>query len=328
VILRSGERRAGVDIEMRKSPPYCVEGTAMGPAGAAAMHFGIETLQPSNGLSSGVGAFASPPGGVTAADGKFRICDLNPGSYRLSVEDANRTAESVPNYGAVEFAVVDQDIHGIKIPAAPGRTLDAETVWDGDPPPSPVSLPLLMLLAPLNGAGGQHGGQMAIPGRFTFKGIVSTDYAVRTFFNVPGVYVKDIGYAGRSAMYEPLRMGTGPSGEGLRITMAHNGAALSVAVADKDGNPGADLRVLLFPAEVRSEGMLAVRLVQGLTNQAGRYVSQTLPPGKYCVVATDESVDATPESIGRLWNARNRFQTVDLTPGATAQLKLEPGKIE
>ena len=45
-------------------------------------------------------------------------------------------------------------------------------------------------------------------------------------------------------------------------------------------------------------------------------------------MATDESVDATPESIGRLWNARNRFQAVDLMPGATAQVKLEPGKIE
>jgi hypothetical protein len=329
VILRPGERRDGVDIEMRKSPSYCLEGTAMGPAGAAAMHFGIETLQPSNGLSSGVGAFASaPPGGVTAADGKFRICDLNPGSYRLSVEDANRTADSVPAYGAVEFAVVDQDIQGIKILAAPGRTLEAEAAWDGDPPASPVALPLRLLLEPLNGAGGQRGGQMAIPGRFTFKGVVSTDYAVLPFSNVPGVYVKDIGYAGRSAMYDPLRMGIGLGGGSLRITMAHNGATLSVAVADKDGNPGADLRVLLFPAEVRSEDMLAARLVQGLTNQAGRYLSQMLPPGKYFVMATEESVDATPESIGRLWSARNQFQAVDLTPGATAQVKLEPGKIE
>ena len=265
VILRSGERRDGVDIEIRKSPSYCVEATALGPAGVATMHFGIETLQPSNGLSSGVGAFASqPPGGVTAADGKFRICDLNPGSYRLSVEDASRPAESVPTYGAVEFAVVDQDIQGIRIPAAPGRTLEAETVWDGDAPPSPVALPLWMFLAPVNGAGGQRGGQVAIPGTFTFKGILPTDYAVRTFFNVPGVYVKDIGYAGRSALYDPLRMGIGPSGDSLEITMAHNGAALSVAVADKDGNPAADLRVLLFPAEVRSENMLAARLVQGL----------------------------------------------------------------
>lgn len=110
--------------------------------------------------------------------------------------------------------------------------------------------------------------------------------------------------------------------------MAHDGATLNVQVNDKDGNPGVDLRVLVIPGEVRSEGELQARLVQGQTNQAGQYTTQTLPPGKYYVVATQETVDPTPESIGRLWKSRNRYQEVDLPPAGSAQVKLEPGKIE
>jgi hypothetical protein len=45
-------------------------------------------------------------------------------------------------------------------------------------------------------------------------------------------------------------------------------------------------------------------------------------------MATEESVDPTPESMSRLWRSRNRYQEVELPPAGSAQVKLEPGKIE
>ncbi len=117
---------------------------------------------------------------------------------------------------------------------------------------------------------------------------------------VNGSDVEDVTFSGRSVMYEPLRPAAAMGGAGMRVTMAQDGATLNVQVNDADGNPGVDLRVLVIPADVRSEGELAARLVQGQTNQAGQYMSQTLPPGKYYVVATEETVDPAPESIGRL----------------------------
>ena len=68
--------------------------------------------------------------------------------------------------------------------------------------------------------------------------------------------------------------------------------------------------------------------MRGQTNQLGQYTSHPLAPGKYYVAATEESFDATPDSIGRLWRARNRFQEVDLAPNVSAQVQLEPVKIE
>jgi hypothetical protein len=67
--------------------------------------------------------------------------------------------------------------------------------------------------------------------------------------------------------------------------------------------------------------------MRDLAADLGLYTTQTLPPGNY-LVATEESVHPTPESIGRLWRARNRYREVDLPPSGSTQVKLEPGKIE
>lgn len=40
----------------------------------------------------------------------------------------------------------------------------------------------------------------------------------------------------------------------LRVTVEPDGATLSVWVADKGGNPGADMHVYLLPADARFEG--------------------------------------------------------------------------
>ena len=331
VTLRPGERREGVDIELKKSPSYCVEGTAQGPMGAAAMRFGIEATQPSSGVSASGGTYMMPPGGVTAADGKFRVCELYAGMYRLSVQGANQSPQVTPNYGVMEIAITDRDLEGVNPIAVPGQPLEGEVAWDADPPAAPVTEKLRVSLSPLYRTAfpsERGGGRSDIPGTFTMDGVFQDDYVVHTFFDAPGVYVKDITYAGRSVLHEPLHMGTAMSGTGLRVLMAHDGATLSVQVADKDGHPGADLKVLLMPAEVPSEAVLAARLVEGQTDQLGQYTSQTMAPGKYYLMATEDGVDSTPESMGALWRARNRFQEVTLAPGGTAQVKLEPGKIE
>ena len=331
VILRPGERRDGVDIEIGKSPSYCVEGTARGPLKGAELRFSVADTQVASGASATSGSGGAVPSGVTAADGIFRVCDLYSGVYRLSVEDPNRKAQSPPSFGVAEITIADRDLRGVTVVATPGKPLDGEVAWDSDPPPTPVSARLRLMLAPLYAvgpSGGSAGAESAIPGTFALHGITPDDYVVRSVLNAPGLYVKDITYAGRSVRNEPLHLGTVMNGAGLRVVMAHDGATLNVQVTDRDGNSGSDLRVLLFPADVPSEVVLASRLIEGRTNQLGQYASPVLPPGRYCVMATEEAVDPTPESMGRLWRARHRFQVVDLAPSGTAQLKLEPGKIE
>jgi hypothetical protein len=297
--------------------------------GPAMLYFGIEATQPSMGISSTGGFVGMPPGGLTAADGQFRICDLYPGVYRLLADDDNARP---PLYGATEIVITDQDLHGVTVAAVPGNTLQGEVAWDVDPPAAPVTNKVSLALYPLfrpNFQGENAFARAEIPARFTIEGAFPEDtYAVHAFFYAPGLYVKDVTFSGNSVMYAPFRPGTAMGGAGFRVIMAHDGGTLSVQVNDKDGNPAADLQVIMIPADTRSEGELAARLVKGQTDQLGQYTTQTLPPGKYYVVATEETVYPTPESIGRLWRSRNRYQEVDLPAAGSAQLRLEPGKIE
>jgi hypothetical protein len=333
VVLRPGERREGMDIEVKKSQSYCIEGSLTGPSGPEGLSFSIEPQQPGSGISSGGGWFSLAPGGPAGAEGKFRICDLYPGTYRLvAMERAASAGTQAPNFAAVPITISDQDQRNLKIPVSGGIPVEGEVVLDGAAPATPLTARINVQLMPLLRApyATEVGSaRLEIPGTFSLPGKLPDDYRVSAFIMTPGLYVEDITFADRSVLYEPLRLGSAMAGSGrVRVTVGQDGATLSVRVADKDGNPGADMHVLVLPADVRSEGVLAARIVQGQTDQTGQYTSPTLPPGKYYAVATEDSYDATVESIGRLWRSRNRFKEVDVAPGAAAMVKLEPAKLD
>lgn len=333
VVLRPGERREGVDIEVKKSPSYCIEGSLTGPNGPEGLSFSIEPLQPSSGISSGGGSFSVAPGGPAGEGGKFRICDLYPGTYRfVAMERAASLSTQAPNFAAVPITITDQDQRNLKIPVSGGIPVEGEVVLDGAAPAAGLTAKVIVSLTPMLRtpyASELGGGRSDIPGTFSFPAKLPDDYRVSALIMTPGLYVKDITYADRSVLYEPLRLGSAMAGSGrVRVTVGQDGATLAVRVADKDGKPGADMHVLLIPADVRSEGVLAARMVQGQTDQTGQYTSTTLAPGKYYAMATEDSYDATVESIGKLWRSRNRYKEVDVAPSAAAQVNLEPVKID
>jgi hypothetical protein len=50
----------------------------------------------------------------------------------------------------------------------------------------------------------------------------------------------------------------------------------------------------------------------------------SLAPGKYYVLASRTPFDRTPETIGRLWGARDKGKEVELAPGATVEAVTSP----
>jgi hypothetical protein len=334
VSLQPGERREGVDIEMKKSASYCVEGTLIASGGPGPIGFSIEAQHPSSGVSNSGGMFSASPGGTTGPDGKFRICDLYPGVYRLSAIQWNNDPNQAPPYGVMEVTISDRDIRGVRLSASPGMPLEGEVVWDGAAPekadtttPDAPKLTLSLYFQPLLRAsfrGDNNSARPEIPGPFSLPRMLVDDYQLRASVNSPGMYVKDVTYGGRSVLYEPLRLGSAIGGTGLRVIVARDGGRISAQVKDKDGNPMSDLRVVFVPADVASEAILSARLTSCQTNQVGSCRSITLPPGRYFVGASDSAVDHSPAVIERLWRSRNRFKEVELAPGGSAQVTLEP----
>ena len=330
LVLQPGEHREGADIEVKRSPNYCVEGTAMGPNGAAEMAFNIEALQPSSGSNSHGGTFVMAPNGKTGPDGKLRICDLSPGQYRVVIETAHSASEPVASFGVTYLTVKDEDQRGVRFMTSPGRTLEAEVAWDGASPEDASQTKLSLHLRPtlrtgFPGLADWDAKDVDIPGKVSFENLFFDEYQVQTRFRGPsqGLYIKDITYGGRSVLHEPLRYGSAMEGSGLRVVVARDGGTLAARVADKDGNPIADARVVLFPADAASEGALAATMVTGQTDQLGRYTSKILPPASYYVFAGEEDFDASIESVAKLWRSRTTLQKVELAPGGSPQVNLE-----
>ena len=326
ITVRSGQMLEGVDIQMRKSQSYCAEGKIITPNGPAALDFAIEPMQPSSGTSANGGIFFALPHGVTGSDGEFRICDLYPGTYRITAN--TKPNGQTPNFGVLDIAIQDEDLKGLKLAVLPGTPLAGEVVLDGEAPDQPLETKLRISMVPLFRAPFREefaGSSVRadIPGTLSFPGLLIDDYFARVFVNGSNLYVKDVTFAGRSVMYGRIRLGAGLGG-GLRVIVGRDGAKVSATVTDKDGNPVGDTNILVMPRDIDSEAILAERLVKGQTDQNGQFTSQVLAPGKYYVAATADSVDPTPESIGRLWRSRTLFGEVDLNPNGTSKLNLIP----
>lgn len=324
ILLRPGEKREGVNIEVRKGLSLCVEGTVSGLAGPAALHVQYEPAQPSYGTSSTGGMFGVGPSTTTAADGKFRFCGLTPGPYRLGAADG---FQGVVNRAMLPIELRDRDLANVSLTVGPGLPLQGEVVWDGDAPATPPNARVNVTLNPLLRspiANERAGERSEIPGAFSISGLLPSDYSARASIANSSLYVKEFQYAGQSILYAPLRFGSALGNTGLRVIVARDGGRISALVRDKDGNPLGDLRIIAFPAEIASEAALQAALITGQTSQTGRYRSQALRPGKYFVAATEERVNATPESIGALWRARTRFKEVELSPTGSAEVALTP----
>lgn len=331
--LRPGERREAVDILLLRSPSYCVDGVFEAGPGAAPLRFTIAEQQPTSGLLEDGGMFVGSPGGTTGPDGKIRICNLAPGEYRLTGMPLSTGGEAPLFFGVTSVVIGDRDLHDLRFPTRPGLAVSGEVVWEGAPPDRAAESKLTIELRPMTRAPfmGEVPGLTAgssLPGQFAFPKLSLDDYSMRVHGLGPEFYIKDITYAGRSILHEPLRVGSASGDTGIRIAVARDGAVVSSKVADKDGNPVADAAVVLMPAYAAAEAALADTLVTGRTDQNGAWSSARLAPGKYYALATDAQIDKGPECIGALWRARIRAQEIDLAPKATLQLNLVPAALE
>jgi hypothetical protein len=65
-------------------------------------------------------------------------------------------------------------------------------------------------------------------------------------------------------------------------------------------------------------------MLQGQSDQFGVYTSGSLAPGKYFVLATNASVDRTPESSGKLMRAQIHAQETELPPNGSIAVTIMP----
>jgi hypothetical protein len=330
LILRSGERREGVDFQLTRVPSFCVEGVLAAGGAPAALNFQIGPRRPANGRLGDSVFYTMMPFGQTGPDGKIRLCELTPGDYQLTVSQrAAKTNDCPPFFGIAQVSITDRDVRNLLVDVPPRLPIPGEIVWDGTPPDKPLELKLSINLRPLTRTEfmGEDEGltiKPSIPGELNFPGVLLDEYQVQLSGLPKDLYVKDITYAGASVLRAPLRVGSAIGNATLRITLARDGGVINAKVADKDGNPVPDSYVLIMPAEATTEAALAAALMNGQTDQNGVYTTNALAPGKYLVLASTTPVDTSPESIGKLYLARTHAQEKTLAPNANVSVTLAP----
>ncbi len=328
LVLRPGEKRDGLDMELARSPSYCIEGVVQSPAGPAAIDFNIEQRRPTSGTAGDGGFFIMPPGGKTGPDGKLRLCNLYPGDF---VVTAIQMPSAAGFFGTASVSITDGDVRNVRITARLRLPVPGEVVFEGTAPEKPEPAKLLINADPFTRgrwSGEELNARSEAPGKFSFTGLFVDDYRMR-FFRLPdGAYIKDVTYAGASILNQPLRVGSAMGDASLRVVLARDGAVLTAKAADKDGNPVPDSWIYIIPAGVTTDIELADRLISGQTDQDGVFNSKPLAPGKYYVIAGSLEVNKTPESIAKLAGSRSQATEIDLTAGAVQSVTLLPKLVE
>jgi len=332
LILRSGERREGVDMQLSRVPSFCIEGVLATESGPAALDFQVAPRRPASGRVGDGAIYIAVPIGQTGPDGKLRLCELPPADYELTVyQRATAQREPPPFFSIAQASIADRDVRNFQVQVRPRVQIPGEVVWDGAPPDKPLDAKLSIRLEPSTRGqfmGEDLGAKSSIPGEFNFSGVFVDEYAVLLHGLPKDLYTKDITYAGTSVLRAPLRVGSAIGEAKLRIVLARDGAVINGRVADKDGNPVPDSYVLIFPAEATTEAELAAALISGQTDQKGVHTTKALAPGKYLVLASTTPVDMSPESIGKLYQARTRAQEITLAPNATVAVTLTPANLQ
>ena len=322
VILRDGETREGVDIKVVRGPSFCMEGRITGSFGART-HFSVAPAQPTSGSVGTSSSYYGLPGATLPPDGRIRVCDLPPGDYELVVsESAAGTFADLVNFSTTSFTITDRDIPNVTAVARPMVPLKGEVTWAGQPP-DPLPAGELRLLLQAVTRTNRANTKASIPGEFAFeKPIPMDEYQLDITGLPPGVYIKDVVYGDRSVRYTTIRPGTGMADAPLRIALASDGGTIGATVLDKSGSPVSECHVVLLPASAASDAFVSAAMRTGTSDQYGRWSSPPLAPGKYILLATPDVVDRSPETIARIWAARSRGETVELTTGGKPAVTL------
>jgi hypothetical protein len=309
IVLSPGETRNGVDIHRAKLPAYCVDGVV---EDAAASARSVEVFDTLVGNSSH-GVQHNPAGlAKIKPDGTFHVCGLHRGQYVVLAAGRAGTLE-VPN----------GDVSGFKLRASISP-VSAEFVWDGDPPAQGAHVSGAIALQGLRGNAAAGFG-FAVPGSLPQPmKLQPDDYTIEVRGVSSGWYVKDAICGGRSVLRGTASLGGDTPCGDLRFIIAHDAASLTARVADNDDNPISDAYVAIIPESAATEGEMSALMTVGQTGPNGVYSASNLPPGKYRVVATNDTIDLAANRVDKLWAAQAHAQEVEIGANANVQLRLEP----
>jgi hypothetical protein len=329
VLVRSGETRSGVDLNLRAVPAVTVSGRLEGPDGAV----GIATvylMRANGGEPVGLPKDAAATT-VADASGTFTFLGVPVGQYVLTTVKWPRPQEragqptvvqapgGAMTRGVITEVVVpdeqptlwarqpvtvgDRDVSGLRVSLATGVRVSGRMVFEGGDPPFPPNRFELSIDAIEEWL--QFTPTVAFPGedwKFRSPQVPQGRYLVT--IPVPsGWFVKSAMMNGRDIADGPVNLTEDVTD--LVITLTNRGARVSGTVRDREARPDPAAAVIVFPADRRlwiDYTAYPRRIKDGGVKRDGRFSFGDLPSGDYFIVAAPRAaVDwSTPGFLERL----------------------------
>lgn len=308
VAVNAGQEVPGVDIQLRKTRVYTVQGKVNGTS--KGRRYSI-SMQPADALSSGnfgMGRAAQ----VRPEDGTFTFRGVAPGRYTLIVNVDNRVG------ARQDFALGDNDVDGLVVTIMEPGAVKGRVLMESGAPKGTLK-GLRISLTPVDGI------PMNLPnansgddGSFTMEDVSADRYKVNCS-PMQDAYLKTIRWGGQVSNDGTVDMSAGGSAT-LELVFAPTSAVIDGDVKGADDQPVTGTPVLLSPSSGRETDFRIVT-----TDQSGHFSAKGVAPGGYVAVATDAPIYSMPDAA--LLKALEKVTTqvnVDENGHTTTSLKFVP----
>ena len=222
--------------------------------------------------------YASPGLVRPAADGRFSLGSLPPSTYLFygggSTAPGPATMGVLPLWAEVEVPLNGQDVSGVVLQFAPGRTVAGRLDFGGRAVPDLTGR--VVALRPFPSIPGTNmpvpAGKLAPDGTFVFTGVAPGKYRARVQ-GIEGWSLRSAMFNGRDTLDAPLEVPRGDDIRDLTLVMTDRPTEVSGTVFDQLGRPTPEYAVFIFAAD-RSFWTTAPRRQSGAVkpDSAGKFV--------------------------------------------------------
>ena len=252
---------------------------------------------------------------VQKQDGSFEVSDVLPGSYVLT---AMWFDEGKVHTARVPLDVSNADVEGIALTIAPGVDINGRIIWEGTP--SLEQDELFVMPESLEMTFGFASNSRVAPGNtFALKGVSDGVYLARVWGQGKDCYVKDVQYAGASALEDGFTVKGAVAGT-LEITISSRGARVQGSVADSDGLPAAGIHVVLVPDQSHRAQYRLYKTQT--TDQYGHFEMRGIAPGDYKVFSWEDAESGAWEDPEFLRPFEEKGERITLQDGEQKTLNL------
>jgi beta-lactamase regulating signal transducer with metallopeptidase domain len=316
IVMASGQELGGIEFTLMTAMNRSVSGRLVDPAGAPITSAAVQLIARPNGAMDDMRAQA-------AADGRFRLPNVPPGDYMLTVID---TANTRSWNTAVRDITVVNDVSDLLLVAGPTAWVDGRIVFDDGRPmpydPSDIQVMTEQRISTM-GIHGAGFARVAADGSFSMRSGTGM-LGLRVLGLRPRWFVKSIRLDGVEVSATAFELTPGPRRR-VEITLSDRVSRLSGTVTDRSARPVVNALVVVFPDD-RARWTDARAIKTTFSRQQGRYELEGLPVTSYRVVAvTSLPRDAwtDPEVLARLWPSGSTISLDELGQG-TLHVRIVP----